>query len=195
MKYFLICVIFCTVSSSIDSIPRTKEPHPSAGSSREKEINNKVLFVNRIADYYQQEEQLVNMLVDISIQYNVNPLLMASLIQVESSWMSNAKSSMNAIGYCQIRKIANEDVAPYLNRYDPEENLYIGTMFIDKLLKRFNNITNVLGYYNVGVNYENNKKAMLYAKKIIKEYNKLSAFVKIDFVEYRIDSDFLKTLY
>ena len=105
---------------------------------------------------------------------------MVGLIKIESSFIPTALSRKNAYGYCQITPIANKDVDPKLNRYDPKDNIVLGVRFISKLLTRFEgDIVKTLRYYNAGNNY--NEYGESYADSIQYEYNTMvSLYVKDD---------------
>lgn len=95
---------------------------------------------------------------------------MVGLIKIESSFIPAALSRKNAYGYCQITPIANKDVDPKLNRYDPKDNIVLGVRFISKLLTRFEgDIVKTLRYYNAGNNYDECGES--YAESIKYEYD------------------------
>ena len=97
---------------------------------------------------------------------------------MESSFIPTALSRKNAYGYCQITPIANKDVDPKLNRYDPRDNIVLGVRFIDKILDKFDgDIVKSLRYYNAGNAYDVYGES--YAEKIKYEYNTMvSLYVK-----------------
>lgn len=131
------------------------------------------VLIGNIAKHYNQDFWLIKDIFDICLQYNVDPLLMISLIKIESDFVPTALSRKNAYGYCQITPIANRDVDPKLNRYNKRENIILGVRFINKLLGLFEgNIENSLRYYNAGHDYT--KKGELYAKNIKREYRMLN---------------------
>lgn len=135
--------------------------------------NDWAVLIGNVANHYNQDFWLIKDIFDICLNYNVDPLLMVSLIKVESDFVPTALSRKNAYGYCQITPIANRDVDPTLNRYNKRDNIIIGVRFINKLLKIFKgNIENSLRYYNAGNDY--NKKGEAYAKNIKREYRMLN---------------------
>ena len=134
--------------------------------------HNWVTLIQGIANHYNQDFWLIKEIFDICLTYDVDPILMVSLIKVESSFIPTALSRKNAYGYCQITPIANEDVDPSLNRYNKRDNIILGVKVIKKLLARFNgNLITTLRYYNSGHDY--NEKGEQYAENIKKEYEEL----------------------
>lgn len=136
-----------------------------------KHIDLRQTKIKNIASYYGQDYELIKYIYDVSGNYDIDPLLFVSLIQIESSFISNARSDTGAIGYCQITRVAIEDLNVELNRFSPKENILIGVMFLDKLIKRYENITNALVHYNAGTVDE--AKGLRYAKRILREYENI----------------------
>lgn len=134
--------------------------------------HNWVTLIQGIANHYNQDFWLIKDIFDICLTYDADPILIVSLIKVESSFIPTALSRKNAYGYCQITPIANKDVDPTLNRYNKRNNIILGVKFIKKLLDRFNgNLIAALRYYNSGNDY--NEKSKQYAENIKNEYNTL----------------------
>ncbi len=91
--------------------------------------------------------------------YNISPSIIASVINVESGYNKNAKSNKNALGLMQVK----QDTANYLVNYyklnvtineadllKAETNIKFGCMYLNYLLKKFNNINTALAAYNAG---------------------------------------------
>ena len=87
-------------------------------------------------------------IVEISKEYNLDPLLVASLISSESGFRSSARSSVGAMGLMQLRpSTANEvlvkmtskgnkrKIRKYLN--NPEVNIRLGIQYFLQLEKRY----------------------------------------------------------
>lgn len=94
-----------------------------------------------------------------SNEYNLDPYLVASIINVESSYDPNAISIKEAKGLMQIGpqtgKWASEvlGIENYKEEmlFDPEVNIKIGTWYLNRLLKEFNqDLDLVLMSYNAG---------------------------------------------
>lgn len=94
-----------------------------------------------------------------SNEYNLDPFLVASIINVESKYDKNALSIKNAKGLMQIGSStgiwASEvlKINPYNEQmlFDPDTNIRIGTWYLNQLNKEFdNNLELVLAAYNAG---------------------------------------------
>lgn len=96
---------------------------------------------------------------EYSREYNLDPFLVASIINVESNYDKNATSSKNAKGLMQIGESTGlwaSEVLGINNYYPemlyvPEVNIRIGTWYLNQLNKEFNNNQDlVLAAYNAG---------------------------------------------
>ena len=114
-----------------------------------------VIFnVNKALKFYPVIEQY-------SMEYNVDPLLITSVIKAESNFNPNAKSKKGAIGLMQIMPSTAKEISEkYLNigtfneeqLYNPEFNIKLGVYYVKLLSEMFNNNTNlVLASYNAGL--------------------------------------------
>lgn len=92
-------------------------------------------------------------------EYDLDPLLVYSIIKAESNFKPDVTSESSAIGLMQImqdtaEEIAKEtgiDVQTKLKLYDPEINIQIGTKYFSKLLKEYDgNTTIAIIAYNAG---------------------------------------------
>ncbi len=89
-----------------------------------------------------------------SQKYGVEPLLVMSVIKVESNFNENAVSNKNAVGLMQVKP----QTAEYLYtmsgiNYDlknPKDNVNAGTYYIRYLVDKFENIETALMAYNAG---------------------------------------------
>jgi soluble lytic murein transglycosylase len=100
----------------------------------------------------------VEVIVSSANRYDVKPELVASIINVESSYDKNAKSNRGAIGLMQIMPSTAEWVCSSLkkeyseeNLYDPIENIQIGTYYLAYLIEYFGNEDLAICAYNAGM--------------------------------------------
>ena len=99
-----------------------------------------------------------NLIVKYAQEYQLSPSVVASIINVESSFDKTAKSQVGAIGLMQIMP----DTAKYIcelnhinfynknDLYEPEKNIQIGCMYFRYLLNKFQNFDNTIYAYNAG---------------------------------------------
>jgi soluble lytic murein transglycosylase len=90
--------------------------------------------------------------------YSLSPSLVASVINVESSFNENSKSNKNAVGLMQIKL----STANYLNDlkhkkhiteeeiFIPSTNIQYGCEYLRYLLSKFEDLNTVLAAYNAG---------------------------------------------
>ncbi|QCI15942.1 transglycosylase SLT domain-containing protein [Buchnera aphidicola] len=117
---------------------------------------------------------------EASQKYKVDKKLIQSIIYVESSGNPNAKSSSNAIGLMQIKpSSAGLEVYRFYGKknqpsieelYNPQNNINIGTAYLNILQKSLINIKNkdIMKYATI-ISYVNGKSAFL---KIFAKNNK-----------------------
>lgn len=91
--------------------------------------------------------------------YGVDPVLISSIINVESKFNKNAVSPVGASGLMQIMEPtavwAAEEVGLQNFNYnemifDPEINIRLGTWYIDRLLNNYGELDVALAAYNAG---------------------------------------------
>lgn len=92
-------------------------------------------------------------------EYEVDPLLIYSIIKAESNFNPNVVSSSQAIGLMQLMDATAEELARKLDLtfmkksslYNPELNIRLGTKYFSELLKEYNgNKLLALTAYNAG---------------------------------------------
>lgn len=99
-----------------------------------------------------------NEIVVASHKYLVEPYIIASVINVESSYNKNAISSKGAVGLMQIlpatalwlcEEMQIENFEEHLLS-DPQTNILMGTYYLKYLMNKFQNLTVVFCAYNAG---------------------------------------------
>lgn len=131
-------------------------------------------------------------------EYDVDPLLIFSIIKVESNFDEKAKSSSGAEGLMQLMEatateIANKIDEPLVEQeslLEPEKNIMIGTKYYSELLEMYDeNMLLALTAYNAGIGNVNGwiesgiikkdgsdienipyKETNMYVRKIINNY-------------------------
>lgn len=100
-----------------------------------------------------------NIIVKYSSEYNIDPYLVASIINVESRYDKLALSSKEAKGLMQIAPQTGQwaseilEIDDYSEEYlfEPDLNIRIGSWYINRLFNEFDgNLQLVLAAYNAG---------------------------------------------
>lgn len=97
-------------------------------------------------------------IMSVSSEYNISPTLIASMINVESSYRVNVRSSKGACGLMQIKVSTANYVAELYNLnevseeklFDAETNIKYGTLYLKYLIDKFDDIYTALASYNAG---------------------------------------------
>lgn len=83
-------------------------------------------------------------------RHGIDPLLVAAIVQVESSFDKEAVSPRGALGLMQMMPTTAEQLG-VADAYDPGQNLDAGVSYLDYLLRRFDNdLVLALAGYNAG---------------------------------------------
>lgn len=92
-----------------------------------------------------------------SSAYNIESSLVASVINTESSFDVNIKSSKGAIGLMQLMPSTAKWLCERLGEeykekklYEPEFNIKLGTYYLQYLTNKFSNIDTAIAAYNAG---------------------------------------------
>jgi hypothetical protein len=118
-------------------------------------------------------------------KYDVDPVLVAAVIEQESRFRSRARSQVGAKGLMQLMPRTGRWMGAS-DLYDPEQNIDAGVKYIKYLQKRFRgNMKKTLAAYNAG---EGNVKryggvppfreTQHYVKKVMKNYDKRNRELK-----------------
>ena len=121
-----------------------------------------------------------------SRRYDYDPFLLTALIVTESSFHRQAKSNRGALGLMQIRLNTGASLAPEANiswkgqrtLFDPEHNIALGALYLNKLRKRFKDMHLALEAYNHGPSQlsrylRQGKIPRSYSRKVIRIYNQI----------------------
>jgi soluble lytic murein transglycosylase len=92
-----------------------------------------------------------------SRNYNLDPLLILSIIREESRFDKEARSIAGALGLMQLMPQTAQRLQSILNRgikteqlYEPAVNITLGTYYFKKLIEMFNSIPIAIAAYNAG---------------------------------------------
>ncbi len=131
--------------------------------------------------------KLASIITEQAHIHNLDPLLIIALIQVESTFNTNAQSHKGAKGLMQllpdtaqyINKKIDKGIPSNSNLFDAEINIKLGTAYMEYLLNKTNgNLEYALTAYNMGpANMfrakRENRLPKAYSNKVLKEYNNL----------------------
>ena len=117
------------------------------------------VILDRIATY--------DPLIDTYSKMNgLEPNLVRAVIYVESAGDKDAVSNKGAEGLMQLMPGTASDIG-VSNSFDPAQNIYGGTQYLSKLLKRFQRIDLALWGYNAGPGSVKRRKLPLQTKLYI----------------------------
>ncbi len=93
-------------------------------------------------------------IITFSNENNVDPVLLASIIKVESNFNSDAVSLKGAVGLMQIMPSTamafSKETCDEKELKKPSFNIKIGATFLKYLIDKYNDETTVLACYNAG---------------------------------------------
>ena len=131
------------------------------------------------AEFFADEVPYGQLIHEKAVKYNVDPALVAAVIEQESRFRPTAKSPVGARGLMQLMPRTGKWMGAQ-NLYDPEQNIDAGVKYIKYLNQRFNgDLRKTIAAYNAG---EGNVKryqgippfreTRTYVKKVLKNYDK-----------------------
>jgi len=90
--------------------------------------------------------------------YDLNPALLAAVIEQESKFDANARSSAGAVGLMQLQPATAKGIAKYTGGSkfvlsdldDPEINVRYGAWYLHHLMQKYRNERLALAAYNAG---------------------------------------------
>jgi soluble lytic murein transglycosylase-like protein len=112
-------------------------------------------------------------------KYDVDPALVAAVVEAESQFKSRAKSPVGARGLMQLMPRTGRWMGAQ-NLYDPEQNVDAGVKYLKYLDKRFDgNLKKTIAAYNAGEGTVKRyggippyRETRTYVKKVLKNYEK-----------------------
>ena len=114
-----------------------------------------------------------------SVKYDVDPALVAAVIEQESRFQSGARSQVGARGLMQLMPRTGRWLGAR-NLYDPEQNVDAGVKYIKYLQQRFaGNLNKTIAAYNAGQGNVDRYggvppflETQTYVKKVMRNYQK-----------------------
>ena len=90
--------------------------------------------------------------------YHLNPALLAAVIEQESKFDANARSSAGAVGLMQLQPATAQGIAKYTGGSkfvlsdldDPEINVRYGAWYLHHLMQKYDDERTALAAYNAG---------------------------------------------
>lgn len=109
--------------------------------------------------YYQLEHQ--DAIAASAARHEVNPYLVAAVIEAESDWDASARSDAGAVGLMQLmpdtaaelarRGAVDAEEFPVDSLSEPEVNIEYGTAYLRYLVERYHEVETALAAYNAGL--------------------------------------------
>jgi len=142
--------------------------------TKEKKLKKLIAIIIILAigiglfNYFNVEEKVYKLIYPIKFsehvekyaeEYNIDKMLVYSIIKAESNFNPNAKSKSSAIGLMQVMEATAIETAEDLgylditeeNLYNPELNIQIGVKYFSKLLSLYDNTNLAIIAYNAGI--------------------------------------------
>ena len=121
-------------------------------------VITQAVAVYKITQYFLHPLKYEKEILYYSKEYKLSPVLVASVINVESSFKADAKSTAGAVGLMQmlpstanyIAELNNLDFLGEDSLLEPEVNIKFGCLYLKYLIDKFNHIDTALASYNAG---------------------------------------------
>lgn len=129
-------------------------------------------------------------IVNSATRYDIDPILLTSVIDIESQWNPNAKSPKGAKGLTQIMidqhlKLLEIRCIDESSIYDIEVNIDVGAQILAYCHQQFEDIKLILAAYNAGVGAVNKyndippyTETLNYVKNVLEMYGYMSIVIK-----------------
>jgi hypothetical protein len=126
--------------------PGTAEPQPNDVFHREMQRIN--VAIRR--EFFNNSVPFGDLIHAKAQKYDVDPLLLAAVVETESSFRTKARSQVGARGLMQLMPRTGRWLGAR-NLYDADENVDAGAKYLRYLNARFNgNVTKTIAAYNAG---------------------------------------------
>ncbi len=158
---------------------------------KEKSVKEKI--VRLIAEYKtdlkpKTRKKISGHIMRESKKYGHDPLFLTALIVTESSFDNRAKSKRGALGLMQIRPNTGVALAAetklewkgHHTLFDPASNIALGAFYLNKLIRRFGDISLALEAYNYGPTkltryLKKGIQPKKYSQKVLNHYERIKS--------------------
>ena len=133
-------------------------------------------FARSIAKEFKVPVRTATQIVDAAVkagkEYNVKTTVILGLIEKESSFKTNAVSSVGAAGLTQVREeyhpqvLKKVGVRGDLLKAEPSKQVHAGVAVLDSYRKEGEPLRNALVAYNVGPNAKDKTRGIVYANLV-----------------------------
>lgn len=121
------------------------------GSSRREEQDALVLIPDEVRKEYFRELPFGEIIHEKAQKYEVDPALIAAIVEVESSFDTSARSARGAVGLMQLRPSTGRWMGAR-DLLDPSQNIDAGTKYLKYLEQEFDgDLDRQLAAYNAGI--------------------------------------------
>ena len=167
-----------SISHLSDRIPTSKIDPQALDSNLMASIQNQ----RAVADFFEKKysldrakiEEYVSNTILIAKEVNIDPVLLLSVISIESNFNPNTKSHAGAQGLMQVMTSVHKDKYAIFGGTStaskPEVNIRVGAYILKYLIATTGSLRNGLKYYVGAANAEDDGG---YADKVIAERNRL----------------------
>lgn len=120
-----------------------------------------------------------------NIKHKVSLPLIMALMKVESQFDHHSTSSVGAYGLCQLMPLTTKNInvlyrkgKRQLDRMNDYDNVHLCIIYLKDLFMRYKKTENVLRFYNGGIAWRKKPATKAYYNAIMKEKNRLRAFIQ-----------------
>jgi soluble lytic murein transglycosylase-like protein len=129
-----------------------------------------------------EQTRYESVILEAARTYNIDHTLIKAVIKAESNFNPRAVSPKGARGLMQIMPHNFKELGIY-NPFDPRQNIMAGTLYLKRLVIRFDNLSLALAAYNAGpsvVSTYNSvppyKETREYVRRVLRYYKYYNGF-------------------
>jgi len=169
-----------SIKNKIGDIRKTSSNVSIMNKNIKKNLGTKKSFSEQLekkVNNLTQKDKIDNKIEKYSKEFNIDPKLIRSVIQVESGFDPSAHSSKGAMGLMQLMPNTASELG-VKDAFNIDENIKGGVSYLSRLVKDHSSLEEALAAYNAGpgaVAQHNGvppyKETKEYIKKIMEIYN------------------------